>query len=361
VLAGTPLMLAPHARATQRLSLYVPDDARSLGVRVSGAALAGAVGVSFSTDCSDGAFDAGEMSPAIRPLFDEALRTYFGGFVDPLADPRAAFEAARTRGSGAPDSEDVAWALRGTMETVRDTHGWVAAPGETAPARRTLVTRTPEFELRADGTAVVRLHAVAAGDDAGAQAWATTVHDGVAALAARHPRAWIVDLRDHDADSPWPAFAALSTLLDGPVIGASVSRQGTQGWIADRGVSRLAGGPALADVQAPPEPPFRGPIAVLIGPGTRNAGEDLAVAFHGRARTRFVGRPTAGFPWQGVQVRRLSDGTLLGVLETRDADRTGVVQREPVEPDTLLPPEASSTELPAPAMAWLLDERSPGP
>jgi carboxyl-terminal processing protease len=361
VLDGTPLTLEPRARATQRLAIYVTDDAKTLGVRMFGAALVGAVSVSFSSECSDGKFDLGQMAPAVAPLFDEALRTYFNGFVDPLTDPRAALEEARKLGTGAQDGGDVAWALRGLMQSVRDNHGWIVPPGETAPVRRPVVTRAPEFELRPDGTAVVRLHALAAADAAAALTWATALHDGVADLAARHPRAWILDLRDHDADSPWPAFAALSTLLDGPAIGAFVGRRETQDWIADRGVSRVAGGPAQVDVQAPPEPPLRGPIAVLIGPGTRNAGEDLAVAFMGRAHTRFIGHPTAGFPFEGVQVHRLPDGTQLGVLETRVADRTGLVQRQPVEPDTLLGPDASPTALPSQAVDWLLDEQSHRP
>ena len=187
---------------------------------------------------------------------------------------------------------------------------------------------------------------------------ATALHDAVAALAARHPRAWIVDLHDCDGDSPWPAFAGLSTLLDGPAVGAFVSRRDTQQWIVDRGIARVAGGPALVDVQAAPEPTFRGPVAVLIGPNTRDAGEDVTVAFHGRAHTRFFGGTTAGFPILGVRVHRLSDGTRLGILETRDADRTGHVHRQPVEPDTVLPPDISLDTLPQEATDWVLDERA---
>ncbi len=169
----------------------------------------------------------------------------------------------------------------------------------------------------------------------------------------------MLDLRDLDADSPWPAFAALSTLLDGPAIGGFVNRSETQHWIADRGVARLAGGPALADVQPDaPEPPLRGPLAVLIGPGTRNGGEDLVVAFRGRAHTRLFGSPTAGFPTAGVTVHQLSDGSLLGVLESRAADRTGVVHRQPIEPDDLLHEDERGAPLPQPVLDWLDEELS---
>ena len=357
-LVGLPMTVDPHAHATQRLSIYVPDDARTLGVRTLLAAPAQPVAVAFTLECSESRFDAGEFAPAAAPLVDEAVRTYFNDFIDPLADPKAALEMARTLSSGVQDSGDVAWAMRGLMQFVRDQHSYILAPGELPPVRRVLDTRPPEFELRADGVAIVRLHAVDTTSDAVALAWAGALHDGIAGMAARHPRAWVVDLRDHDADAPWPAFAALSTLLDGPAVGAFATRREQQGWIADRGSARIAGGPALVDLQPPPEPMFRGPIAVLIGPGTRNAGEDVVVALRGRAHTRFFGQPTAGFPLQGVRVHQLSNGTTMGVLEVRDVDRTGVVHRIAVEPDAVLRPDEAVAPVPQPALDWIEDERA---
>jgi len=357
---GTPLLLAPHAHTVQHLAIYIPDTAKTLGVRMLGAALADKVDVAISLECSDDRFEPGEMAKSVVPLFDEALKLYFGEFVDPLSNPRASLEMMRKLASGAQESGDVVWALRGVMQSVGDVHSFALLPGETPPVRRVLATRAPEFELRTDGVAVVRLHAVDTTSDAAALAWATTLHDGIAGLAAHHPRAWVVDLRDHDGDSPWPSFAALSTLLDGPAVGAFVGRHDTQDWIVDRGVARVAGGPALVDVQAPPEPSFHGQVAVLIGPGTRDAGEEVAVAFHGRPHTRFFGAPTAGFPLLNVNVHRLSDGTLVGVLETRAADRTGVVHRVAVEPDTTLSPEALRDALPQQALDWVFDEHATG-
>jgi hypothetical protein len=355
--SGLPMTLAPHAHAKQRLAIYVADDARTLGVRTLASAPAQPVAVTFSLECSDARFDVGEVAPAIAASLDEALKTYFDNFVDPLSDSQGALKTVNALASGAQDAGDVAWTLRGVMQAVHDDHGFIAGPGEAPPARRALVTRAPELELRPDGIAVVRLHAVDTASDAAALAWATTLHDGIADLAAHHPHAWIVDLRDHDGDSPWPSLAGLSTLLGGPAVGATVSRRDTQGWIVDRGVARFAGGPALVDLQSPPEPAFPGPVAVLIGPGTRDAGEDVAVAFHGRPRTRFFGSPTAGFPILGVVAHRLADGSTLGVLETRDADRTGVVHRLPLEPDAVLKDEHLRAALPPEVVAWALDER----
>ncbi len=357
LLSGLPLALAPHARATQRLAVYVPDDAKTLGVRVLAGAPVQPVAVAFALECSDARFATGELAPSVTRLLDEALMTYFTGFVDPLPDPNAALETARMLASGAQDGVDVLWTLRGVMQSVRDDHGYIVGPDEPPPVRRAPATRPSEFELRADGTAVVRLHALDTGAPGAAQAWAGALHDGVAALAARHPLAWIVDLRDHDADSPWPAFAGLSTLLDGPAVGAFVDRRGTQPWIVERGSARIAGGPAQVDLESPPEPSLRAAVAVLTGPGTRDAGEDLAVAFRGRANTRFFGAPTAGFPTLGVRAHRLADGSTLGVLETRDADRTGTVHRLGVEPDVPAAADATPEAVLRQAVDWALAER----
>ena len=361
VLMGPAMVVAPHARATQHMALFVPDDTKTVGMRLLGAALAQPVVATFALECSDGRFDVGEVAPAVRTVLDEAVTTWFNNFDDPLSDPHAALETARALSSGAQDATDVVWTLRGLMQSVGDDHGFIVGAGEPPPVRRKLVTRAPQFELTPVGIAVVRLHAVDTSSDAAALAWAASLHDGIADLAAHHPHGWIVDLRDHDGDSPWPSLAALSTLLGGPAVGATVSRHGTQPWIVDRGVARFAGEPALVDLQAPPEPTFRGPVAVLIGPNTRNAGEDVTVAFRGRAHTRFFGAATAGFPILGAAVHRLSDGTTLGVLETRDADRAGVVQREPVEPDTVLKDDAALEMLPPEAVDWVLDERAVDP
>ena len=361
VLVAPTMLVAPHAHATQRLSVYVPDDSKTLGVRLLAAAPVPPVVATFALQCSDGRFDVGETAPAIVPALDEAVKTWFNGFVDPLSDPKAALETVRALSSGAQDASDVVWTMRGLMQSVNDDHGFIVGPGEQPPARRTLATRAPEFDFTPDGIAIVRLHAVDTRADAAALAWAASLHDGIADLAARHPHAWIVDLRDHDGDSPWPSLAGLSTLLDGPAVGATVSRRGSRPWIVDRGVVRFAGEPALIDLQPPPEPTFRGPVAVLTGPDTRNAGEDVTVAFRGRAHTRFFGAKTAGFPILGVVVHRLADGITLGVLETRDADRTGVVQREPLEPDTVLTDAAARAALPPEVVEWVLEERAAAP
>ena len=54
----------------------------------------------------------------------------------------------------------------------------------------------------------------------------------------------------------------------------------------------------------------------------------------------------------------MSDGTRLGVLESRDEDRTGIVHRLGVEPDTILTADLSLAAMPYQVVEWIDEERA---
>ena len=357
-LSGRPVTLAPHASASERLSIWLPDDARTLGVGAAlyATAAGSAVSVAFAHDCSDARFDAGTLTVRAATDLREAVTLYLDAVADAVPDPRGAADIARRLGSGAQDATDVAWAVRGMMRALHDESGFIAAPGESVPAPTPRVARAPTFDWLADGIAVVHLHG---GDGVSADAGRTlaaAVHDGVAALGARHPLGWIVDLRGNGGDDPWPSLAGLSTLLAGPTVGATVGRAGRQDWIVDRGAVRLAGESAMIDLQSTPEPGFPGPVAVLVDASTSNEGEVVAVAFQERPDARFFGAATAGCASWCVRTHALADGTMLGVVEVRPADRNGRVQHEPVTPDELTDASATPADVPHQAIQWVLEQ-----
>jgi len=353
---GDLQLLAPGATATQRLAYWVPDDARTLGLRVLATGQDVDLGLSFGLECSQARFDKGEMAAPAAALLDRATRLYLAEFIDPLPSSHDSLELVRTLATGAQDSADVVWVVQRLMRAVGDESSYVLAPGEAPPpaAARELVTRAPGFELRSDGIAVLRLYPTGFHGDAEALAWAGALHDGIAALAARRPRGWIVDLRQHDGADAWASLAGLSPLLAGPEVGAFVTRGERQAWIVERGSARVAGAPAPIDLQAPPEPPFNGPIAVLIGPNTSNVGGQVAVSFEGRPQTRFFGLPTAATASGAVHVHTLPGGTILGILDTRSADRTGRIHRSTIDPDERVASVVRLDTLPGEAIAWVL-------
>jgi carboxyl-terminal processing protease len=355
-LTGRLVVVAPHATGSERLSVWVPEDAKTLSVHI-GEGGGATVSVSFVHECSSARFDAGVMAVPAAVLLKEAMDLYLEVHADPVANPREAADTALHLASGAQDGADVAWALRGMMQSLRDEHGFVVGPGEPLPAPLPQAAREPSFEWLPEGIAVVHLHGGDALSADAALALAAAVHDGISERAARRPRGWIVDLRGNGGDSPWPSLAGLSSLLGGPLVGASVAQSGREAWIVDRGAARIAGGPVRVDLQSPPEPSFEGPVAVLLDRNTSNEGELVAVAFQGRPRTRFFGVPTAGCPSWCVRTRPLRDGTILGLVEVRPAARDGRVQREPITPDVLLDGTAPLGGVPREAVEWVLDER----
>jgi C-terminal processing protease CtpA/Prc len=66
--------------------------------------------------------------------------------------------------------------------------------------------------------------------------------------------------------------------------------------------------------------------------GIARSGEAVAVAFHGRPRTRFFGQPTAGLA-DSNSTLRLPDGAIMNVMSAVDVDRNGQRFGEKVMPD----------------------------
>lgn len=101
----------------------------------------------------------------------------------------------------------------------------------------------------------------------------------------------------------------------------------------------------------------RQPVAVLIGPNTRSAGEATALAFAGRDRTRFFGSTTAHFTTSPIVVH-LFDGAVLLIATTWMVGPRGAIYPNGIAPDV----EISSGNVSAAsnndavvkaAMAWL--------
>ena len=356
-LLAPPRVVGPHASAAQRVALYVPADATALAVLLRAAEPGASVAATLAVECSDRRFDPGEMAPPAAALLDEALRAYATEFADPIANAARVVETVRLQASGAQDATDVAWAMRYLMSSLGDGASYMLAPGEAPPPPAVpSPARPPAVALRDDGVATLRLATVAADTPEAQAAFAARLREAVARVLARRPRGWVIDLRDDGGGDMWAPLAALGSLLQGPVVGAFVGHEGRQQWLVERGSARVAGAKPDVDLQLAPEPPFTGPIAVLVGPGTEAAGEALAIAFRGRPRTRLFGAPTRGRDDSAIVQHPLAGGSVLGVLALRAADRTGAVVRGPLVPDV---PAAGQPDTPIPgeALDWLRDAR----
>ena len=354
-LAAPPRTIAAHASVTERLAFYVPDDAKTAAVQLNAVSPGARVAATLAVECSDRRFDPGEMTRPAAALLDEALKLYSTDLAEPIANPHQALETVRVQASGAQDASDVAWAMRYLMISLHDFQSVIRPAGEPeAAAPAPAPARAPAVDLR-DGIATLRLATVGETTEADLLGLAGRLHEMLAATSARHPLGWIVDLRGYGGGDMWAALAGLGPLLQGPSVGAFVEHDGRHEWIVERGAVRVAGGKAILDLQLPPEPPLRGPVAVLIGPETGAAGEAVAIAFEGRAQTRFFGAPTQGRDDTALVRHTLSDGTSLGTLGSRNSDRNGGVYRGPVEPDKASTPGDDSAPV-RDAVDWLQNQ-----
>jgi carboxyl-terminal processing protease len=146
-------------------------------------------------------------------------------------------------------------------------------------------------------------------------------------------RGCIIDLRRNTGGTLWPMLAGIGPLAGAGKLGAFVSAHGGADWSYDAELGAATSETyELAKVANPH--PLRDdlPVAVLTGPLTAHAGEAIAVAFAGRARTRRFGEGTSGVTTSNTQIP-LADGALLVLTVTVHADRTGTRYADAISPD----------------------------
>jgi Periplasmic protease len=193
-------------------------------------------------------------------------------------------------------------------------------------------TQMPEGLPLADRIGYVRLP-THLGPRQSDKAYIDALRSQFAHFDAAHMCRFVVDLRENQGGNMWPMLNGLASVLGAPPYGAFVTADGAStAWdmrlvwmnLSDAGVTPVAA--KLAAKQA------GAPVAILLGPATSSSGEFTAMAFEGRAHTRFFGQPTAGYLTSNVP-HDLPDGARLLVSETWAADRLGRSYRERIAPD----------------------------
>ncbi len=345
------LFAAPHDDGVALLSGWVLPEAHRISVRAAPSADADMAAVTLHVACSERPVAEGTPSTQ-QPLLDEALNLYFDNVAHPPADPARLRALAQAWATGAELPADVFGALRPMLLAASDLHSYIVPKWSRGQFYDMLAPTPPRVELRDDGVALVALSQVGFDNDPAAErAYARDLHAAIARVQARHPRGWIVDLRGDGGGNMWPMLAGLSPLVDGPRVGAFVSREGTEQWLVSDGRAGTTRYPAITDI-GPHEPlAIASAVAVLIGPITGSSGEATAIAFEARPRTRFFGQPTRGLYNSGIQQYFLSDGTMFGIVHTLNADRTGRVREGALVPDAVV---ADSADPVAAAAAWVL-------
>ena len=173
--------------------------------------------------------------------------------------------------------------------------------------------------------------------NAGYQSYAMQAQQILRRIDQQAACGWIVDLRHTQAGDLWTYLAAVGPILGQGILGGFVYRDGKrEPWAYSNGdvlwsgrtryEGNLGGKPYALKRPLPP-------VALLVGPDTIAAGENVVVAFAGRAQTRTFGQPTFGVPvyqpWTS-----LSDGSSITASGAYSYDRTGRLYEGPIAPDT---------------------------
>lgn len=218
--------------------------------------------------------------------------------------------------------------LRTLLRQLGDGHSFVLDPGQSRQRREQARSAPlPQVEADAEGIGRIVVPGFGSPDEDIEQAFVRALHEGIGKVAPRAQCGWILDLRGNGGGDMWPMLAGLRPLLGDADLGFFEDRTGrSPPWRAGANV-------AMATSTSPDL--TRAPVAVLHGPHTSSSGEIVAIAFHGRERTRSFGQPTSGQTTGNLSFE-LPGGGLLAVAATRDLDRGGRVQEGRLQPDVVI-------------------------
>jgi hypothetical protein len=179
------------------------------------------------------------------------------------------------------------------------------------------------------------------GAGAPARAYASDLFTAIAD-AGPQTCGYVLDLRGNTGGNVWPMLTGLSPLLgDGPA-GRSVDASGNVEHYAElregSAIVLAEEGRGLTMMTAAswrPTALTQTPVALLLDDGVFSSGEGVAVAFKGRAHTRFFGRRTGGLA-SSNNGYTLSDGTNLVITIAMMMDRDGSIYPHGIDPDQVV-------------------------
>lgn len=162
--------------------------------------------------------------------------------------------------------------------------------------------------------------------------YATTLHNLIRDMESAGVREWIVDLRCNGGGNMYPMICGVGPLLGDATLGYFVYANNKVPWWYRNGRSGQA-----REVDCKVDHPYRlrtehPPIVVLTSHYSASAAEATLLSFEGLPNVHVLGEPTHGQDTAN-DIFKLSDGALVVLTVSSEADRTGRVYTGPVQPD----------------------------
>ena len=297
------------------------------------------------------------MSPEAKAYLDDAIQAFKDRHINREKVDWAALTArAYAIAGNAQRPADTYKAIQSVVDGMGEKHTFFmkaeqvkaiasgSKAGKTAPPPFV----TPDGSLLPGRVGLIRLPAFMGSREQG-RAYTAVAKAMLDRFAAQRSCGTIVDLRGNGGGNMWPMLNGVKALLGsapfGSFYGGDRSEE-TSVWVEKDGEIQPVPGKLVPTAGADKR---LKPVAVLIGPKTASSGEFTAMAFRGRAQTRFFGAPTAGYV-SANELIGLKDGAQIAMTSGWGTDRNGTAYT-----DRMVPDQATVEGLPTmdAALAWL--------
>jgi C-terminal processing protease CtpA/Prc len=313
--------------ARQSISLPVPPEATAVffGVLLQGSGTVSvrALRVEVSAPLSSDA----PLAPAAKDVLEVAIATTKENSLHRAEVPWDVVEpTVRALAAGADKTSDVYPAIRFLLGQLGDHHSSLMPPAQASAFQAGGAQNAPpDVRSLADGIGYISIPGYLGVDRNAMQGYAARLHQSIGSSMTSAACGWVIDLRLDTGGNMWPMLAGLKPFLGTTGLGTFHSPAGSgQPWVAGQGVD-VDPPPALAGLET-------AWVAVLTGPRTASSGEAVTIAFRGRLRTRSFGLPTAGLSTANGTFP-LPDGAMMLLTTAVDADRTGRLYGDKIDPD----------------------------
>ncbi|MGN6400602.1 MAG: S41 family peptidase [Flavisolibacter sp.] len=168
----------------------------------------------------------------------------------------------------------------------------------------------------------------------GMNEFAQRLQDSLCKVVSPATKGIIIDLRLNGGGNMYPMVVGLSNLLPAGMLTESVNSSGEKdGEFILKGYSVTLLDTMVVALKRTCGALQQTPVAVIIGPATGSAGEQLAIILSTRKHTTLIGENTAGYVTgnNGFLLPGKNNGIVIGESYTRD--RNGKVYMEDVAPN----------------------------
>jgi len=161
------------------------------------------------------------------------------------------------------------------------------------------------------------------------------LQDSLCMLLSAKPKGLIFDLRLNYGGTMWPMILGVSNVLQKGIVGGFSFADGSVShWIIDE-ENIYEGENKITSITNKCGPNYDIPIAIITGPWTASAAEDLVIAFKTRPHTIFIGEPTTGAT-TSVNGFRVNEDSWINLSVASLIDKNKALYKGKIQPDILV-------------------------